>query len=829
MKRFCILSICAFFGLTALLFVFRLQAGNYLFTRILQQAGANNIKIALARVTGKEIVFTRVDCTLKGNRISMQAGSFSWSGAALKQRQLDTITIDSLVIDLTDPEQAVPEKRISPEQVRGQLEQIRKALPFRNLIISHLTLNGSTAGDLAGRDLSLRLKKNNPALFAELAFNDQSLALTLNSPSSNQWNLDLKEPGQGEPFLSAWINLQNNHIRAEIDTDLARVDRLNPLLKKPLPKMEGKFSGMLAVFLNKKPKADLVLSLQQLEVAGIRAASVKVTLHGRMDATGTLRVEDHSILKILNLQKENTSTAALTIDLDGTLERIQGDWQFSFAPEAGITATELNGPNLKIKSIEIAPAIVGILSKDTITLHLQPEWRARISNVQSGSLTVSETEVQPEQNKNVHITVALDSGLAWNISPSRWQWIIQRIRQHNLSIEPTPISINIEQLTGIRKNLQIKTDMTSQHIGLISKENGLSIENIRTEFTADAGKCTGTASFSPETIPGTLAVRFSYNLKNGLGKATVNSEQPFSFSEITPLSSLLDQWPTAFDLTGGQLQFKSTIRRRPEQPLQVTLQAELTEGKGSYKEILFSGLAIRQDLQLLPDIQSLKDGRITIDTVETGITVKDVSLKTAFSPSPHGRLPKITVRNLSASLFGGTVSDDFLIYDPQQPEVQSTVRLNNIDLARLVTIQQVKGLEVQGKIAGSLPFFFDHKGLQIEGGKLKNTGNGGLIRYTLAGNNGLKESPLTGYALKALEDFHYNLLSATAKYNPDGKLLVGLHLEGKSPRLDTNRPVHLNINTEQNILSLLKSLRYSTSLTDEIDKEVQQHYQEPAP
>ncbi|MCF6188105.1 MAG: YdbH domain-containing protein, partial [Desulfobulbaceae bacterium] len=530
-------------------------------------------------------------------------------------------------------------------------------------------------------------------------------------------------------------------------------------------------------------------------------------------------------LEILNLHKEKISIAALTIGLAGILEQIQGDWQFSFATEAVIAATGLKGPDLKIKTIEIAPAMVGILSKNKITLDLQPEWRVRMSDIQPGSLTVSATELQPEQNKNIHISVALNSGLAWNIAPSRWQWTIKNIQQHDISLKPSPISINIEQLAGTQKNLQLKADLASQHISLMSKENGLVIENIRTELTADAGKITGTASFSPETVPGTLAIRFSYDLKNGRGQATVNSEQPFSFSEITPLSSLLDQWPTAFDLTGGQLQLKSSLSRQPGQPLQATLQAELTKGKGSYKEILFSGLAVRQNLQLLPTIQSRNDGRITIDTVETGITVKDVTLKTVFTPSPHGRLPKITVRKLSASLFGGTVSDDFLIYDPQQPEVLSTVRLNNIDLAQLITVQQVKGLEVQGEIAGSLPVFFDHNGLRIDGGELKNTGTGGLIRYTLAGNNGLKEFPLTGYALKALEEFHYNLLSATVKYTPDGELQLGLHLEGKSPRLDTNRPVHLNINTEQNLLSLLKSLRYSTSLTDEIDKEVQQQYQ----
>ena len=57
-------------------------------------------------------------------------------------------------------------------------------------------------------------------------------------------------------------------------------------------------------------------------------------------------------------------------------------------------------------------------------------------------------------------------------------------------------------------------------------------------------------------------------------------------------------------------------------------------------------------------------------------------------------------------------------------------------------------------------------------------------------------------------------------------LTISLRLEGTSPELDTSRPVHLNINTEQNLLSLLKSLRYAEGISANIDRKVRRQYEQ---
>ena len=81
--------------------------------------------------------------------------------------------------------------------------------------------------------------------------------------------------------------------------------------------------------------------------------------------------------------------------------------------------------------------------------------------------------------------------------------------------------------------------------------------------------------------------------------------------------------------------------------------------------------------------------------------------------------------------------------------------------------------------------------------------------------------------IEALGDFRYDILQATADYHRDGTLNLNFHIEGTSPRLETSRPVHLNINSEQNVLSLLQSLEYAEGLNQSLDRRIRQQYDQP--
>jgi hypothetical protein len=56
--------------------------------------------------------------------------------------------------------------------------------------------------------------------------------------------------------------------------------------------------------------------------------------------------------------------------------------------------------------------------------------------------------------------------------------------------------------------------------------------------------------------------------------------------------------------------------------------------------------------------------------------------------------------------------------------------------------------------------------------------------------------------------------------------LLGLEIQGSNPDLEGGRQINLNINLEQNIIELLRSLRFVEGLNDAIDNRIQDYYRQ---
>ncbi len=827
-KRIAFLLLPLFLGLSALLFFYRAQIGTSLFIIALEQTGAKEIQLKLTELNSNQMVFSRADCILpdEGGRLSLQNVVLTWDRATLEKKRLHTITIDTLVVDL--PQKKIPpgESKLSIEPFISHLERLGRILPFQSLKVHSLIVRGQSAGPLNGRELTLRLDNKKNGITSELILKEQALRLSLDTPDQHLWNITLDQQGQPDPLVTAMVFLKKERVDAALETDLARVHQLYPLFHTALPALQGALSARLSLTRTRVAKADLRLDLQQFAVNDLTADSLHLTLKGQKEAPGKFLLQNN-LLKGSGLHYKKNSLASLQVPFEVAVEQKHDQWQFHLTANDKTTIQRIDGANLHIESVQLDPGLSGTFAENKFTLNLKPQWQVKLFGTRSGPVNLAEAILASQQD--TQIQGQLNNGYPWNVTPSEWKLTASAIQVRQQELESAPLYFTFEQLAGTGKDWHLKTRLSSDSLEINTSGSTLPLQFISAELKGNTGTLMGTASCVPKTVMGTLAIDFSHDLKQGKGRAKIKTGEPFFFSEMTPLSTIVTPWPLPGDLTGGELQIQSTLNWQAKQPLRLSLQANLSEGKGLIKNVKFSGLSTRQNLQLLPKIQSRKIGEVTINEVNTGITIGNISTKISLNPSPHGKIPVITLQDMAASLFGGTIHDDFLAFDPQQPEIENTITLNNIDLAQTITIKQVRGLAVEGRIHGTIPFRFDKSGLQVKEGTLKNASAGGIIRYTPPQGSNLQGSSLTGYALKALEEFHYELLTASTRYTPDGELQVSLHLEGRSPKLETNRPVHLNITTEQNVLSLLQSLRYSKGLTDEIDKEVQKQYQNSAP
>ncbi len=79
-----------------------------------------------------------------------------------------------------------------------------------------------------------------------------------------------------------------------------------------------------------------------------------------------------------------------------------------------------------------------------------------------------------------------------------------------------------------------------------------------------------------------------------------------------------------------------------------------------------------------------------------------------------------------------------------------------------------------------------------------------------------------GFAVKALEDLNYDKLHVGVDYAADGALALAVRLEGRNPAIEGGRPLHYNLNINENLPDLLNSLRLADEVSGRVEQRITQ-------
>ena len=332
--------------------------------------------------------------------------------------------------------------------------------------------------------------------------------------------------------------------------------------------------------------------------------------------------------------------------------------------------------------------------------------------------------------------------------------------------------------------------------------------------------------FSATNLPAAFGFDLEHQFTGNKGRLAVSSLNPVNLQADTDRLSLIwTPWPYPFDLLKGSLNPTLHADWSENSDTRLNTRIKIENGGGHYGEMVFTGLSVDHHVQILPALRSIEPGNVSLSELDSGVVSSNISSVISLETTDTGPLPRLVLKNLYGEIFDGSFSGHEIVFDLNSDNNRFELEAENIDLAAVVATQQLEDIEVTGRIYGTIPVSINQQGIFIEHGAFINDVRAGTIRYNPAtGTEQLKENPLTGIALDALRDFRYSHLSADVNFTPDGLLVVKLQLEGTSPELDTRRPVHLNINTEQNLLSLLKSLRYAESVGASIEQRIRDKY-----
>jgi len=173
----------------------------------------------------------------------------------------------------------------------------------------------------------------------------------------------------------------------------------------------------------------------------------------------------------------------------------------------------------------------------------------------------------------------------------------------------------------------------------------------------------------------------------------------------------------------------------------------------------------------------------------------------------------------TGNLLGGSFAIAPFTYDLAGGDAALKVDLTGVDLGAVLALEG-EDLYGDGQLDGQMPVNIVDDAITVTDGTVRNTGRG-VIRLAASLAQSLNQ-PGLDFALRALEDFHYETLEADIDYGAKGDLLAAIRLRGRNALIENGRPIHYNLNISENLPTLLASLRLQDEVNERVESRVQQ-------
>ncbi len=326
-----------------------------------------------------------------------------------------------------------------------------------------------------------------------------------------------------------------------------------------------------------------------------------------------------------------------------------------------------------------------------------------------------------------------------------------------------------------------------------------------------------------------LAAELDVQLHPG-GAVSINAETALEGPEdVRALAATFTDWPALLTFESGTAQLSVDACMSPEDGLEVTGRAELESVTGIVNRTAVSGLSGEVRGALEQDKLSADFRDMTIAGINPGIPISDVRFSGDYTASTSSPLEgTLDIQQARAAFLDGRLRIPPGTYALANGSVQVPVELQEVSLGRLMEVYPAEGLSGSGRLQGLIPLDITGSGeVRVRGGRVSAVDPGGQLQLPadrlqamLGGNQAMN------LVVQALQNFHYSVLNSTIDYDEQGKLTLGLRLEGRNQELRGGQPVVLNVNLEEDIPALLTSLQLSGRVNEAVTRRVREMLQE---
>jgi hypothetical protein len=300
---------------------------------------------------------------------------------------------------------------------------------------------------------------------------------------------------------------------------------------------------------------------------------------------------------------------------------------------------------------------------------------------------------------------------------------------------------------------------------------------------------------------------------------------------LPPSSDLIDgvftatvdaSWPSGFHDRINMMNMMNTVS--------ATAKVVAEKLSGHYTDYVVKGLSTTMvfHTQGFESIVMNQPASLVVAAVQSGVDVANLMASYQIKWRLADDLPMIDARDFQCDVFGGTVSNPGPVVDLAKLPVTTTFSLRNLDLSKILSMEQQKGLQGTGTLHGTLPVTITSGGIIVKDGVIEAQPPGGVIRYVSTSDSSkvfTESDRQVQLVAQALNNFQYSHLRVGVKYGETGMLDLNARVEGRNPDLRSIPPIHFNLTVQEHIPTLLKSLR----LVEDIQGTIERKYKRVGP
>lgn len=198
--------------------------------------------------------------------------------------------------------------------------------------------------------------------------------------------------------------------------------------------------------------------------------------------------------------------------------------------------------------------------------------------------------------------------------------------------------------------------------------------------------------------------------------------------------------------------------------------------------------------------------RLHIRRIDTAVPIEDIGVSLRLEAHPVSPLGRLRIDRASGRVDFARISVSDATLDPAAGRYRLQLGVESLDLAKLLTLADVEGLEATGVLNGEMPISIAGDEVVIEPSVLEASGPG-VIHFTSEKARAALASggDQVALLLQALEDFRYQKLSLGLEKPAEGSAKATLSITGHNPEVLDGHPFAVNIDLSGDFDSLFRT------------------------